>query len=117
MHELAIAQNILDLANEEMRKHNCKHLQSIDLQCGLLCGVDPEALQISFQILIQETAYPEAKLEIELVPAKLQCPSCDTIFLAEDRFSLYQPCPNCQEQLGHKVLEGRELLILKIDAE
>ena len=45
MHEMSLAMNILELAEEEAAKNGCNRLSRICVDCGALCGAMPEALE------------------------------------------------------------------------
>ena len=53
MHEMSIAQSILDIALEEIAKQGCARLDLIRVECGALAGVVPDSLQFCFEALVQ----------------------------------------------------------------
>ena len=53
MHEMSIAQSILDIALEEIAKQGCDRLDLIRVECGALAGVVPDSLQFCFAALVQ----------------------------------------------------------------
>jgi hydrogenase nickel incorporation protein HypA/HybF len=55
MHELSIALSIIDLAEEEMRRHGGDRVRSILIDLGALSGVAWEALQFSFGLACEGT--------------------------------------------------------------
>jgi hydrogenase nickel incorporation protein HypA/HybF len=55
MHELSIALSIIDLAEEEMRRHGGDRVRSIRIDLGALAGVATEALQFSFGLACEGT--------------------------------------------------------------
>lgn len=114
MHEMSIAMSLLELAEEEMRKKNCARILTVHVICGALSGVLPDALKLCFDALTAATIHKNAKLEIEIIPAKFKCNFCGTIFLGENEY--LAPCPQCGEDFGHTLLQGKELLLASIAA-
>ncbi len=98
-----------------------KILLKVKIRTGKLNAIVPEALQVCFDILLQDTPWPGAMLEIETVPIKLKCSGCSHVFLPQDQEfigSIIQaPCPKCGAEVGHQIISGKELLIEYIEAE
>lgn len=117
MHEMAIAQNILDIVREEMTARRCERLELIGLECGALSGVEPDSLRFGLEALLAESPWPQARLELRIIPLRLRCFSCGCRFGGQPgQDALWQPCPQCGEQFGHTVEEGRELRISHLEA-
>ncbi len=117
MHELALAQGMLDIAEEELARHNCTHLKLLRVQVGAMSGVVPDCLDFAFTSLVQGTKHDGARLEIEKIPLSLQCIMCGTKFVAEHGPGELPACPHCGEVFGHKVLAGREMQIVWIEGD
>ncbi len=119
MHEMSLAQGLLDIVRQEMRKNHVQQLLAVKVKAGRLNAVVPEILQSAFQALIADSPYPQAEIIIESVPLELCCGQCEHHFFpAEDAllFSLF-PCPACGQDSGHSIIAGRDLSIEYIDAE
>lgn len=117
MHEMAIAQNILDIVREEMAARQCSRLVRIGLECGALSGVEPESLRLSLEALLAGGPWADACLELHIIPLRLRCFSCGAVFGGESgQDALWQPCPQCGEQFGHTVEQGKELRISHLEA-
>ena len=117
MHELAIAQSLLALIQDEMAKHDKPKLVAVKVKHGRLSAVAPDALSLAFEILTAETTLAGAKLLMEELPVVLRCPACGREFTPEPPATAFAPCPNCGEELGHTVLSGRELYIDYLELE
>ena len=65
MHELSIAVQIIEIAEDELVRHGGDRVRSIHLQLGALSGVAKEALQFSFGIACEGTTAEGASLVIE----------------------------------------------------
>ena len=68
MHEMSIAQSILDIALEEIAKQGCDRLDLIRVECGALAGVVPDSLQFCFEALVQGGPHAAARLELVTIP-------------------------------------------------
>ena len=49
MHELAIAENMLKIAEEELARHGCTKLTLLRVEVGALSGVVCESLAFGFE--------------------------------------------------------------------
>ena len=117
MHEMSIAQSLIGILQDEMAKNGVTILTKVQVKYGALSGVVPEALAFAFEVLTKETDMADAELVLEEVPLKLRCSECAKEFVSEERGLILIPCPYCGEDIGHEVLEGKELYIERIVAE
>ncbi|WP_239407039.1 hydrogenase maturation nickel metallochaperone HypA/HybF [Desulfovibrio sp. An276] len=116
MHELALAQGMLDIATEELSRHNCKRLTLLRVNVGAMSGVVPECLDFAFSSLVQGTVHEGARLEIVKIPLKLKC-ICGEEFEADNGPFDLPACPKCGEVIGHRVLAGKEMQVDWIEGE
>lgn len=116
MHEMSIAMSLLELAEAEAAKNFCKRLIRIKVEYGALAGIMPEALKFCFACLTENGPHRGVVLELSEIPVKLRCPSCGSVFARNDLPLLMQSCPDCGALSGHNVEQGRELLLLQIEA-
>lgn len=117
MHELSIAQSILDIVAQELAKNNLTQVIRVKIKHGWLTNVVPEALDMGFQALTIGTPLESAVFELEAVPTLYRCAKCGHEFSPEAQGRLFVPCPACGEEFGHKVLAGKELYIDFIEAQ
>ncbi len=113
MHELAIAQSIIEIAEKEAKKHNSSTIKKIKVQIGEFSGVVKEALEFSFEIAKNGTSAENAQLEIETVKFKAICKTCNFTLETIEDFNLF--CPNCEDVL--EIVSGREMKIEYIEIE
>jgi hydrogenase nickel incorporation protein HypA/HybF len=110
MHELAIAQNIKSIVEENIKDKEmtvCK----IKVQVGKLRAVVPDFLKYSFQYSTEGTSMQGAELEINEIPVNCKCKNCGAKFTIEEPLFI---CPNCGSQ-QIDVLTGMELLVESIE--
>ena len=114
MHELSLAQGIIQVIQEELekRKENGT-VRKINLRVGKLSFVEPEALLFSFGFCSKETECENAELVIEKVPFACKCQDCGENFQPEE--ALFE-CPNCKSR-RIKILSGEEFYIDSFEIE
>ncbi|MBZ5594618.1 MAG: hydrogenase maturation nickel metallochaperone HypA [Acidobacteriia bacterium] len=109
MHELSIAESILDIAAAEAATHHAAAVTTIKVRLGNFTGVVREALEFAFEIARQGTVAASATLEIESVPLRTRCPSCDMTGSSDFCFI----CERCGTPLD--ILSGREMQVESIE--
>lgn len=112
---MSIAVSLLEIAEAEAKSQGCAKLRRLVVHYGQISGVMPEALELAFATLIADTPHEGASLDLVMLPLRLKCPFCETIFSGAE--SIFAPCPNCGEEFGHNVEQGKELLLATIEAE
>lgn len=117
MHEMSIADSILRITADEMKKHHMEKLLLVRVRYGALSHVVAESLSFCFSAMILDTPWAQARLEMEEVAVVLRCGRCGDTFSPSGRDALFDPCPACGESLGHSVEQGRELYVQHIEAE
>jgi hydrogenase nickel incorporation protein HypA/HybF len=76
MHELSIASAVVDSVLEFLDAHEVKKVLTVRLAVGELSHVEPEQLRFCYMAITQETAMENSTLEIESIPAVVNCPHC-----------------------------------------
>jgi hydrogenase nickel incorporation protein HypA/HybF len=114
MHELSIAMSILDLAEEETRRHGRQRVFEIHLKLGPLSGVAKEALLSAFEIARVSSSFGEAELVIEEVPVRVHCPTCQTTRPAVSYQNLC--CAQCGTP-SPDVVSGRDLEVVTMEIQ
>lgn len=117
MHEMSIAQSLVDIIKQEMSNHGVTKLLRVKVKHGVMSTVVPEALSFSFEVLTRDTPLDGAILQCESVPMRVRCRGCGKEFQPEIPDFLCMPCPGCGEEFNHEILSGKELYIENIEAE
>jgi len=112
MHELSIAQSLIDLLSEQLADEPAARVAVVHLKIGELSGVVPAALSSAFAIARQGTALDGAELKIESVAPRIWCDRCDT---EQPAVSLQNmACVVCG-QPSADVRTGRELEVTQME--
>jgi hydrogenase nickel incorporation protein HypA/HybF len=110
MHELSIADAIARIA---ARHAGDRRVSVVEVRVGHLRQVVPDSLEFAFGIVSRETVCEGARLEWELVPARLRCAACDREWEVE--VAAFR-CPGCRGA-DVAVLSGEELEVESIEVE
>lgn len=113
MHELAIAQNILEIVQQSVPVERAAMVRSVGIRVGKLSGIVPDSLQFCFSVIVSDTNMPRAYLTIEQVPTISRCRDCMLRFAVED-FAF--TCPGCRSA-NLELISGKELEIVEIELE
>lgn len=107
MHELAIAENIVDAICE---RADGRRVRRVIVRIGALTAVVPEAMRFCFDLACEGTVAEGARLEIEERPGAARCRSCGAEVELADPILL---CPCGSADLA--VTAGRELQIVSME--
>ena len=113
MHELGIASSILESVEKEAARHPGGHISKVGVKIGELSGVDRDALQFGFEVLVKDTDFEPLALAVEVIPRVQRCPQCAYDFRMEE----FDPhCPLCGE-FATECIRGEELDIAYMEIE
>lgn len=105
MHELSIAQSILDTVLKEKHERGLPRVDQVAVQVGALSGVLPDSLQFCFEAIRIDTELQTCELTIETVPITVECRECYARTTVEDFLFI---CPKCAS-VHVDVVAGYEL--------
>lgn len=108
MHEVSIADGLLEIAIDNCKKRDYKVIDSIKVKVGKAAGVVPDSLLFAFDALKVGTIAEKAVLEIEEIPVGGFCDNCKKHFTVEEAFVI--ACPVCGKN-SFRLETGRELNI------
>ena len=111
MHELAIAQSIVELVEEHARRDAFTHVREIRLVIGALSHVDPRALEFGFDVVARGTVAAGARLAIDRPPGTGYCTECR----AEVTIAAHgDACPACGAETWQMV-GGDEMRVVDLE--
>ncbi len=110
MHELSIVMSIVDTVEKERKKQQADTVETIELDIGMLSGVEMDAFYFAWDAGVNNTILEKAKLKINRPPAKAKCTACGHTFTATSSFDA---CPECGNPFCD-VISGKELRIKRM---
>jgi len=111
--EMALAKDILDIAQREMAYQGAIKLRTVRVAVGEATAMVPERLTFCFELLTKEFHLDGMKLIIERIPLAFRCRFCnEAFFIPEAGFV----CPKCRSK-NVAVFSGNELFIKEIEVE
>lgn len=111
MHELAIAQNIVEIVWESVPKAQIPAVKIVKMKVGKLAGVVPDSLEFCFSAIASGTELAGARLQINHIPTAGHCQACARDFPMEEYdFS----CPTCGSA-EIELISGTELEVSEIE--
>jgi len=114
MHELAIAQSIVDAISSRAAECNAVRVKDVRLKIGEASGVVTSSLTFCFEMLASlDPTLAGTQLQIDTVPHRAWCPHCTREFAITN---FVAQCPTCGEW-SNEVVSGTELQILEMEIE
>ncbi len=111
MHEMSIAQSLVDIIKEEMLKNDAKGLKSVKLHIGQLSAIVPKSLSFCFEVMTSGTELEGAELIMEIVPLRATCRECGESFEIHDYVF---ECPHCHST-DIDTISGQDLSIVEME--
>lgn len=113
LHEMAIAEGILDIALDYAKQNDAKRVAEIGLIIGEMSGVVVESLEFGFNMLAKGTIADGAKLTIKNVPLMGRCTKCGETMHVE-KYVFW--CPKCHDGVL-ETISGREMKVEYLEVE
>jgi hydrogenase nickel incorporation protein HypA/HybF len=107
MHELAIAQSILGIVEETVRKNNATDVTELELEIGVFAGIEYESLEFALKVISNNSILSNAVIVVIKPEGKANCLECGITFRLEN---LFATCPGCNGY-KYKITEGKELRV------
>lgn len=111
MHEMAIAESMLEIVESTARRSGATRVKVVRLEIGALAHIAPDALRFCFDAVTRGGIADGAELAIVATPGAAWCMPCaETVPLER----LGDACPRCGSyQLS--VAEGDEMRVKEIE--
>jgi len=113
MHEMGIANSVLEAVRTEMRRYPGSYPCKVGVRIGEMAAVDQDALRFCFDAIILETDLASLELAIEFCPRRHRCQVCGREFVVRDYDSR---CPQCVS-LETTCISGDELELAYLEVE
>lgn len=113
MHEMGIANSILEAVTTEVRHHPGSKASKVGVRIGELAAIDVDSLRFCFDALSRDTDLEGLQLQIEVCPRRHHCDPCGKTFDVHD----YDfACPKCGS-MQTKYVSGDELELSYLEVE
>ena len=114
MHELAIAQSIVEAIETRALACEAKRVKCVRLKIGEANGIVADSLMFCFEMMTNEIPIlAGTQLSIVTLPHLAQCHHCNKEFAIENYVA---QCPTCLEW-SSDVVSGAELQIMDMEIE
>ena len=110
MHELSIAVNIVEIAEEEAKRAGVGEVLEITLEIGSLSGIVREALEFALGEAKKDSVLQNSEIKITEIKAMAKCSSCGNEFEARE---VYDPCTKCANPFSD-IISGKDLVVRSI---
>ena len=120
MHELSMAQGIINAVIETAESNNATEVNEVTIEIGRLAMINPEQLTFILGILVENTIIEDAEIKIEEIPVEIDCHDCEfhgnAILDDKDHYAPLVKCPEC-DSLKVEILNGRDIVVKNIVIE
>lgn len=113
MHEMSIAEGVLQLIEEAAQREGFQTVRTIWIEIGQLSGVEPEALAFCFDAVTRDSIAAGAALEIVHVPGTGQCFECGR---ETELQAVYDACRHCGA-VPVQVTGGTEMRVKELEVD
>jgi hydrogenase nickel incorporation protein HypA/HybF len=114
MHELSMAQGIINAILEIAESNNATEVNEVTIEIGRLAMINPEQLKFILGVLVENTLVEDAKFNFEEIPVELDCQDCkfhgDAEIDDKDHYAPMVKCPECGS-LKVDILNGRDIVV------
>jgi hydrogenase nickel incorporation protein HypA/HybF len=107
MHELALAESILDAVSRELVAYPGATPVRVGVKVGVMAAVDVDALRFCFEIALRGSKWPLLQLTTETVPGEAICLACGHRMRADTTVLDCEQCGSAQT-----ILQGSDELDL-----
>lgn len=113
MHEMSIAEGVLQLIEDAAEREGFKQVKTIWVEIGRLSGVEAEALAFCFDAVTRGSIAEGAAFEIIQVPGLGHCHECGKETELE---AVYDACRHCGA-VPVEVVGGTEMRVKELEVD
>ena len=114
MHELSMAQGIINAVLDTAKENNATEVNEVTIEVGRLAMINTEQLQFILGVLIENTLMEDAKIIFNEIPVEMECGDCgfhgEAILDDSDHYAPLVKCPEC-DSLKVEVLNGKDITV------
>ena len=120
MHELSMAQGIINAVIETAENNNATEGNEVTVEVGRLAMVNPEQLNFILGVLVENTIVEDADIKMEEIPVEIECFDCgfngNAVVDDKDHYAPLVKCPKC-DSLKIDILNGKDIVVKNIVIE
>ena len=113
MHEMSLAENVLQIIEESARTQNFQHVRTVVLEIGALAAVEPDAMRFCFDAVTHGSIAEGARLEIIETPGEGRCETCGKTVAIQEQYGL---CPECGSS-RLQIVSGNQMRVKDLEVE
>jgi hydrogenase nickel incorporation protein HypA/HybF len=113
VHELSIAQSIVEIVRQHVPCELEGEVRSIKIALGEHSGVVRESLEFCFEAIVNETPLEGTQLVFERVQVRSECLDCSQAF---DNSEMRRTCTFC-DSANLRFMSGTELRVVEVEIE
>lgn len=111
MHEYGIVGALISQVEDEARRRGARAVHRVHVRIGAVSGVEPVLLTTAFEVFRERTLCDRARLVIEAVEERWECPACGAVIDATAR----PLCERCE--VPPRLVAGDEIILNRIELE
>lgn len=111
MHELSLCQNLIDQLTELANQNDAVAVARIEVQVGVLSGVEALLLESAFTLSKLGTVAEAAELVLEVTAPRVLCRTCGAEAEVPPN---HLRCPAC-DSLETELVRGHELILARVE--
>ncbi len=111
MHELSVAQEILEIVNQYVPDPKPNSVKSVRVKVGKLSNILTDSLTFCFDAITNDTPLSGVRLEMIEIPVKIKCTGCNKESEIEPPVFV---CPICGDN-QIRIVSGTELWVDEIE--
>ena len=113
MHEMSLAEGVLQVIEDAARANTYTRVRAVWLEIGRLAGVEVEALRFCFDAVTRGSLAEGARLEIVDTPGQGWCMRCSKAIALD---ALGGACPDCGSYQV-QVTGGTDMRVKELEVE
>ena len=113
MHELSLAEGIVQLIEEAASRERFRRVASVRLEIGRLAAVECDALRFCFDSVTRDTVAAGARLDIDEAPGEGWCRQCCATVPVDESPAV---CPRCGG-LEVRITGGTQMRVKDLEVE
>lgn len=113
MHEISLVESVRELIEEAAAREGFTRVRSVRVEIGQLSGVEREAFEFCFDLVLRDGIAAGARLDIVATPGRGRCLQCG----AETPLAaIYDSCARCGD-FPVEVTGGTAMRVIDLEVE